>query len=369
MIGPKKSGRSQPRVNIRTVSEVRPTERLPSRAHELRIGLIALYVACPLVIGHWGSRMHALILNADQSTKTFLAQMCTAIFGPDLDIAEQDADEMDSDAQVARALNANHHFILLPLTLPHYMSLRLGEQAHLYKSPTVLVLCSETSTRRETVLQLFDGFCSPHCNIDELRAAVTASPRRLSTSKEVERAVEGLLREAPCFETRSDDIFHMDQMEAPTLGQYRSIIRQRRDSMKTKTSILLFASNPKGTSPLDLDEEVRSIMEKIRAAEYRDVLEFLPPALATRPDDLLQRLNEHKPQIVHFSGHGSSSGELMLMDKNREMKPVSTAALRALFTTMKDNVRVVLLNACFSQIQADALRESIDCVIGMNATN
>jgi hypothetical protein len=91
--------------------------------------------------------------------------------------------------------------------------------------------------------------------------------------------------------------------------------------------------------------------------------------LATRPDDLLQRLNEHKPQIVHFSGHGSSSGELMLMDKNREMKPVSTAALRALFTTMKDNVRVVLLNACFSQIQADALRESIDCVIGMNATN
>ena len=47
-------------------------------------------------------------------------------------------------------------------------------------------------------------------------------------------------------------------------------------------------------------------------------------------------------------------------------KPVSTIALKALFTTLKDNVRVVILNACYSQMQARAITEVIDCAIGMN---
>jgi hypothetical protein len=40
--------------------------------------------------------------------------------------------------------------------------------------------------------------------------------------------------------------------------------------------------------------------------------------------------------------------------------------LKRLFTTLKDNVRLILLNACYSREQALALVEVIDCVIGMN---
>ncbi len=85
-----------------------------------------------------------------------------------------------------------------------------------------------------------------------------------------------------------------------------------------------------------------------------------------RPDDLLQALNEHKPHVVHFSGHGIKSGEILLMDNNRKVKPVSIAALKMLFTTLKDNIRVVVLNVCYSQEQAEAIRGVIDCTIGMN---
>lgn len=133
-----------------------------------------------------------------------------------------------------------------------------------------------------------------------------------------------------------------------------------------KVKVLFLASNPVGTEHLKLDEEVRAITEKIRASEYRDLLEFVS-VWAVRPDDLLQALNEHKPHIVHFSGHGSSAGEIILLDSSSKPKPVSTRAIKALFTAMKDNICVVLLNACYSKQQAEAITEVIDCAIGMNS--
>ena len=139
--------------------------------------------------------------------------------------------------------------------------------------------------------------------------------------------------------------------------------RNRENSKKIK--ILFFASNPDNTSKLKLDEEIHEIYKKIQSSEYRDNLELVS-LWAVRPDDLLQELNVHKPQIVHFSGHGNPTGEIVLMNANREMMPVSTQALKALFTTMKDNIRVIIINACFSSVQAEALSENIDCVIGMN---
>lgn len=136
----------------------------------------------------------------------------------------------------------------------------------------------------------------------------------------------------------------------------------------SKVKALFLAAYP-DSSPLKLDEEIRSITQKLREAEYRDI--DLVSAWAVRPDDLLQMLNEHKPNIVHFSGHGSSSGEIILVDENlvkgkRVPKPVSPVAIKALFQALKDNVQVVLLNACFSRVQAEAIKDVIDCVIGMN---
>lgn len=137
--------------------------------------------------------------------------------------------------------------------------------------------------------------------------------------------------------------------------------------MDAKTKILFFASNPKDVTPLNLDEEIRSITTKIRASEHRDALDLIS-RWAVRPDDLLQELNTHKPTVVHFSGHGSSSGELVLMDDLRQAKTVSPDALKALFSTLRDNVRLVVLNACYSKTQAEAIAQVIDCVIGMNTS-
>ena len=133
----------------------------------------------------------------------------------------------------------------------------------------------------------------------------------------------------------------------------------------SKIKVLFLAANPAGTRPLRLDEEIRQITAKVRAAEYRDSLELVS-RWAVRPDDLLQSLLEVKPDVVHFSGHGSSAAELIFLDDRGDPKPVSQAALVQLFRTLKDSVRVVVLNACYSRPQAEAIAETIDCTIGMN---
>ena len=65
------------------------------------------------------------------------------------------------------------------------------------------------------------------------------------------------------------------------------------------------------------------------------------------------------------AGHGSPTEEIVLLDKLGEPKPVSKEALVSLFRTLKDNIRVVVLNACFSKPQAEAITGEIDCAIGM----
>jgi CHAT domain-containing protein len=135
-------------------------------------------------------------------------------------------------------------------------------------------------------------------------------------------------------------------------------------SVRHKCRILFLAANSAGTDSLALDDECREIEHKIRAADYRDALNLITK-WAVRPDDLLQYLNQFKPHVVHFSGHGSSMEEIILVDKDRQAKPVGKVALKHLFSTLRDNIRVVVLNACFSHPQAEAITEVIDCAIGM----
>jgi hypothetical protein len=137
---------------------------------------------------------------------------------------------------------------------------------------------------------------------------------------------------------------------------------QGRTPIETITTLFL-AANPASTTRLALDEEMRAIEQKVWASEHRKALVF-QSSWAVRPDDLLQLLNQHRPQIVHFSGHGDQTG-LWLTGNEGEIKLVTTHALQVLFATLKDHIRLVFFNACFSREQAQALTTTIDCVVGM----
>jgi hypothetical protein len=140
-------------------------------------------------------------------------------------------------------------------------------------------------------------------------------------------------------------------------------------SMKVK--VLFLAANPEDTPKVNLDDENREITISIRISN--PCLFELASAWAIRPDDLLQALNEHKPQIVHFSGHGNSEGEILVVGNSKGSKAgvsksVSQDAILDLFTTLKGNIRVVVFNFCKSKSLAQAVTKVIDCAIGTNNT-
>ena len=128
--------------------------------------------------------------------------------------------------------------------------------------------------------------------------------------------------------------------------------------------ILFLAANPKDTDRIRLDEEVRDIQERLRMAILGSQF-AVEQEYAVRVKDLQGHLLRHQPKIVHFSGHGSRAG-IVLEGPRGHSQAVPPAALKRLFATLKDDIRCVVLNACFTVPQAEAIAESIDCVVGMS---
>ena len=135
-------------------------------------------------------------------------------------------------------------------------------------------------------------------------------------------------------------------------------------AIKSEAVILMLASNPNDTSPIQLDEEAREIRIKLREAELRDRIR-LETYWAVRPDDILQGLNQHEPDIVHFSSHGNRRSELVLSSSGGKAHRVSEEALVALFATVGHRLDAVVLNACFSASQASRVAEHVGIAIGM----
>ena len=127
--------------------------------------------------------------------------------------------------------------------------------------------------------------------------------------------------------------------------------------------VLLLSANPID-SRLNIDEEFRAIDQKIRGSEHRDHVDLIKHG-AVRLEDVTSLLMRHKPHVIHFSGHGAVSG-IALTGTDGKGRLVPPDAMANIFRTLKDNVRVVLLNACDSAPQARAIVNEIDCAVGMS---
>jgi hypothetical protein len=128
--------------------------------------------------------------------------------------------------------------------------------------------------------------------------------------------------------------------------------------------ILFLAANPEDTDPLRLGEEVRAIKERLGLAELPGQV-VVEHERAVRVTELQGYLLHHQPHIVHFSVYGSQVGEIVLEDANGESRSVSPGALQRTFAVLRNHIRCVVPNACYTQIQAKGIADSIDCVVGM----
>ncbi|KYC39210.1 hypothetical protein WA1_31170 [Scytonema hofmannii PCC 7110] len=129
--------------------------------------------------------------------------------------------------------------------------------------------------------------------------------------------------------------------------------------------ILILAANPKGITPLRLDEEVREINAGLQRAKHREQF-VLEQKWAVQPRDIQRAMLDHNPQIIHFSGHGMGDEGLVFEDETGSAKLVDGEALAGLFELFAEQIECVVLNGCYSEIQANAIAQHINYVIGMS---
>ena len=139
---------------------------------------------------------------------------------------------------------------------------------------------------------------------------------------------------------------------------------QLRMTQTYSTTILFLASDPCDASRLRIAQELRAIKEKLQLSKRREQFSLVEK-MAVRPQDITQAILDTDPQIIHFSGHGTSEGELCFEDANSKVQPVSCDALSSLFELFSEQVNCVILNCCYSEIQAKAIVEHVGYVVGM----
>jgi hypothetical protein len=126
--------------------------------------------------------------------------------------------------------------------------------------------------------------------------------------------------------------------------------------------ILVVSSDPKNVSHLRLAEDRRELEHALRAALHRDSFQVRDiPSCRIR--DIARALDDHNPDILYFTGHGNSHGLCFENDAGRA-EIVSTAALAALLQD-QDNLKIAILNSCYSHVQAQCIADAVGYVVGM----
>lgn len=148
--------------------------------------------------------------------------------------------------------------------------------------------------------------------------------------------------------------------------------------------VLYLTSNPEATETetiapdgtvtrkgtwLRTEAEVRGVQQVLRGSKYRDLVE-LSHRPAASPRDLLDAINDVRPHVIHFSGHGWSQG--LVMDNGIVDEPAAAEIhfelLVKLLAATTTPPTLLVLNACETLGGADLLFPAVPVVIGMSDT-
>jgi hypothetical protein len=144
--------------------------------------------------------------------------------------------------------------------------------------------------------------------------------------------------------------------------------------------VLVLKANPQGAVPeqvgLRIEQEINQIKAVLR--ENRDVVE-LHEVGALRIQDLSPNLQRQRPVLLHFSGHGTQRGQLVL-EKYASLEAlwagtrlataasadaIDYAVIAGILAEQSATLRCVVLNACSTEPLAQAICAHIPCAIGM----
>ena len=147
--------------------------------------------------------------------------------------------------------------------------------------------------------------------------------------------------------------------------------------------ILFLAATPNDKLRIRADKEASKIHKVLNLA-IRQGLYVFETRWAVGQAEFAAYLQELKPKVVHFSGHGGGEKGLVFEDENglsaylrsdssirsidvKEAESVISSSFEKIFQLLEGHIECVVLNACYSEVQVKKISEFVPTVIGMNA--
>ncbi|KAK4987273.1 hypothetical protein LTR66_007640 [Elasticomyces elasticus] len=153
-----------------------------------------------------------------------------------------------------------------------------------------------------------------------------------------------------------------DLLAEPPYGPL--VVREKLRRAMGTIIILFVLADPKNADRLRLQEERRTLDEIARSSKIHGAF-AIRDLQSCRTQDLSRGLREHLPTIVHFSGHGAAEG-LCFEGDNGNAQIVDPKALANLLSlACKNGLKGVIMNACYSEVQAEHIADAVEHVIAM----
>jgi hypothetical protein len=129
-------------------------------------------------------------------------------------------------------------------------------------------------------------------------------------------------------------------------------------------AVLMLAANPEDQALIRTDREYAGIKDALSRTARGQEIRLHLPEFALSAEKLIGTLLRAEPNLVHFAGHGGGAEGIYFESPQGASEPVTGEALASVFRQFAHRVRAVVLNACFSEPQAEAIAQHIDYVIG-----
>jgi hypothetical protein len=133
-----------------------------------------------------------------------------------------------------------------------------------------------------------------------------------------------------------------------------------------EAKLLFLSARPTGAAWLELEKEYGAIRESLHDSEGGRRVALVYPG-PVPVEHLAREILRERPTMLHFSGHGDRSGRLLFASAEDQANPMDLEQLAGLFRILNEEARLrcVVLNACFSRAQGEAIRRHVDFVVGM----
>jgi hypothetical protein len=129
-----------------------------------------------------------------------------------------------------------------------------------------------------------------------------------------------------------------------------------------EVAVLCLQAGPASLNQLQLRQE-HAVLRQIAARRGQRALTVTANP-ATRRDDIVAEILAARPDIVHFSGHGTADGRLVFEGEGRATVTVTVDALASVLRVLPESLPCLVLGSCFSASYAGRLLGAARSVTG-----